>query len=222
LHHRWSITNNTGCASGIVSSNPGITDLSMQLKRKIEMHPVLKRAKWIFIAVAVFLSTAASLQSRPWPRKAPNAADYLIINDTRGTGDIVLVFWLASPLIPASAGQQAARDLLDKYVVIGVVHAHATKEATFSFDRAGIPVVTGAKNERLQLLDLDGMSPTIVGALAAVKTAFSHSLGEFGKGIQWFVFANGSVNPCSNGGMAVQFENENYTYVTPVPGCPAT
>jgi hypothetical protein len=194
----------------------------MELKRKVEMHSVLKRAKWILVAFALFFSTAPSLQSRPWPRNTPNAADYLVINDNRGNGDIVLVFWLASPLIPASAGQQAARDLLDKYVVIGVVHAHTNKEATFRFDRAGAPEVLGTKNERLQLLDLDTMSPAIVGTLATVKTAFSQSLGEFGKGIQWFVFANGSVNPCSNGGMAVQFENEKYTYVTPVPGCPTT
>jgi hypothetical protein len=194
----------------------------MELKRKIEMHPVLERAKWIFIVFAVFFSTAPPLQSRPWPRNAPNAAEYLMINDNRGNGDIALVFWLASPLIPASAGQQAARDLLDKYVVIGVAHAHVTKEATFTFDRVAAPLAMGAKNERLQLLDTDTMSPTIVGTLATVKVAFSQSLGEFGKGIQWFVFANGSVNPCSNGGMAVQFENEKYTYVTPVPGCPAT
>src|SRR5665213_951132 len=181
------------------------------------MHPILERARWIFIVFAIFFSTAASLQSRPWPRNASNAADYLIINDNRGNGDIVLVFWLASPLIPASASQQAARDMLDKYVVI---HAHTTKDATFRFDHAPTPEITGAKNERLPLLDMDPMSPTIAGALATVKIAFSQSLGEFGKGIQWFVFANGSVNPCSNGGMAVQFENEKYTYVTPVPGCP--
>jgi hypothetical protein len=60
------------------------------------MRPVLKRYKWVFIAFAVSLSTATSLQSRPWPRNAPNAADYLIINDNRGNGDNVLVFWLAS------------------------------------------------------------------------------------------------------------------------------
>jgi hypothetical protein len=92
------------------------------------------------------------LQSRSWPRNAPNAADYLIINDNRGNRDNVLVFWLASPLIPASSGKQAARDLLDKYIVLGVVHAHTNKDATFTFDRAGTPEVTSAKNERLQLL----------------------------------------------------------------------
>jgi hypothetical protein len=222
LQHRWLTTNNAGCIAGIVLSNLCVTDLSMEWKRKVEMHPVLKRAKWIFIAFAVFISIVPPLQSRPWPRNAPNAADYLIINDNRCNGDIALVFWLASPLIPASAGQQAARDLLDKYVVIGVAHARVSKEATFTFDRATAPQVMGAKNERLQLLDTDTMSPAIVGALATVKVAFSQSLGEFGKGIQWFVFANGSVNLCSNGGMAVQFENEKYTYVTPVPGCPTT
>jgi hypothetical protein len=186
------------------------------------MKAILKRAMWSFLALAVFCSTAPSLQSRPWTRNAPGAADYLTINDNRGNGDIVLVFWLASPLIPPSAGQQAARDLLDKYVVVGVVHAHASKEAMFTFDRAAAPQITGAQNEPLKSLDMDGMSPAIVGALATIKVAFSRSLGEFGKGIQWYVFASGLVNPCSKGGMAVQFENEKYTYVTPVPGCPTT
>jgi hypothetical protein len=188
---------NAGCRAPIGSS----ADLSM--KGSVDMHSFLKPARWIFTAFVVFLSTAPSLQSRPWPRNAPNAADYLIINDNRGGGDVVMVFWLASPLIPPS-GQQAARDLLDKYVVVGVVHAHTNKDATFT------------------LLDMDTMSPAIVGTLATIKAAFGRSLGEFGKGIQWFVFANGSVNPCVKGGMAVRFENENYTYVTPVPGCPTT
>ena len=186
------------------------------------MHPVLKRARLILVAFVALVSTAPSLQSRPWPRNAPNAADYLTINDNRGSGDIVLLLWLASPLIPNSAGQQAARDLLDKYVVIGVVHAHGNKDGTFAFDRAATPEVRGAKDEPLPLLDMDGMAPNIVGALATVKTVFSRSLGEFGKGIQWFVYAPGSVNPCTKGGLAVQFENEKYTYVTPVPGCPTT
>jgi hypothetical protein len=56
------------------------------------MYSFIKPTKSIFMAFAVFLSTAPSLQSRPWPRNAPNAADYLIINDNRGAGDIVLVF----------------------------------------------------------------------------------------------------------------------------------
>src|SRR5580692_953859 len=114
------------------------------MKGSVDMHSFLKPARWIFTAFVVFLSTAASLQSRPWPRNAPNAADYLIINDNRGNGDNVLVFWLASPLIPAASGKQAARDLLDKYIVLGVVHAHTNKDATFTFDRAATPEVTSA------------------------------------------------------------------------------
>jgi hypothetical protein len=194
----------------------------VELRRKLEMHPVFKRARWFFLALAFFMSTVTTLQSRPWPRNGPSAADYLIINDNRGNGDIVLVMWMASPLIPTSAGQQAARDLLDKYVVIGVAHGHVSKEGTFTFDRLVTPEVMDGRNEQLRSLDMDTMPPAIVGTLATLKTSFSRSLGEFGKGIQWFVFGNGAVNPCTKGGMAVQFENEKYTYVTPVPGCPTT
>jgi hypothetical protein len=78
-------------------------------------------------------------------------------------------------------------------VIVAVVHAHVNKDATFRFDTVGITEVTGFKNEKLQLLDMETMSPAIVGSLATLKAAFSQMFGKFGKGIQWFVYANGSV-----------------------------
>ena len=69
----------------------------------------------------------------------------------------------------------------------------------------------------LNPLDMDAMSPAIVGVLATIKVAFSQTLGEFGKGIQWFVFASGSVNPCVKGGMAVQFKTKSTPMSPPFP-----
>ena len=109
LRHSWLTTSDTGCPAGWCrgSALPDLrpfADLPRELERKFEMKAMLKPVKWISLAFVVFLSNAPSLQSRPWPRSAPNAGDYLIINDNRGAGDIVLVFWLASPLISCFGG----------------------------------------------------------------------------------------------------------------------
>lgn len=180
---------------------------------------ILNGIQWIACTLAVLLSTVSPSQSRAWPRNGPSAADYLLINDNRGNGEIVMVYWIASPLIPPSG--QAARELLDKYIVIGVVHAHGTKEGTFTFDRPAALEASGAHDEPLQSLDMDTMPPAVVGTLAVLKSTLSRSLGAFGQGMQWFVFAGGSVHACAKGGMAVLFANEKYTYDTPVPGCPS-
>ncbi len=183
------------------------------------MCSVSKGVRWIVCTLAVLLLSGSPSQSRAWLRNGPSVSDYLVINDNRGNGEIVMIFWIASPLVPASS--QAARELLDKYLVIGVVHAHAGKDGTFAFDRPTALDVQGAQDETLQSLDMETMPPAVVGALATIKSTFSRSLGAFGNGMQLFVFAGGSVHACSKGSMAVLFANEKYTYVTPVPGCPA-
>ena len=188
------------------------------------MHLLVAGARWIActlaIPLAISLSTVGPSHARAWPRGAPSASDYLLINDNRGNGEVVLVYWIAPPMMPAAS--QAARDLLDKYIVIGIVHAHGTKEGSFTFDRPSTLEARGAQDEPLQSLDMDTMPPAVVGTLAVLKSTFTRSLGAFGQGMQWFVFGGGSVHACSKGGMAVLFADEKYTYVTPVPGCPTT
>jgi hypothetical protein len=184
------------------------------------MRSLLEGARWIACTLAVLLSTVCPSHSRAWPRGGPTASDYLLINDNRGGGEVVLVYWIASPMMPAAS--QAARDLLDKYIVIGVVHARGNKEGNFTFDQPRTLEARGAQDEPLQSLDMNTMPPAVVGTLAALKSTFSRSLGAFGQGMQWFVFDSGSVHSCLKGGMAVLFADEKYTYVTPVPGCPTT
>jgi len=184
------------------------------------MRSLLEGARCIACALAVLLLTVCPSHSRAWPRGGPSASDYLLINDNRGGGEVVLVYWIAPPMMPATS--QASRDLLDKYIVIGVVHAHGTKEGSFTFDRPATLEVLGAQDEPLQSFDMNAVPPAVVGTLAVLKSTFSRSLGAFGQGMQWFVFDSGSVHSCLKGGMAVLFADEKYTYVTPVPGCPTT
>ena len=66
---------------------------------------------------------------RQWARNPSAVAqDYLVINDNRGGGETVLMLWMAPPMMPSGPATKAAAELLDKYVVLGVVHSHGSKE----------------------------------------------------------------------------------------------
>jgi len=143
-----------------------------------------------------------------------------VINDNRGHGDIVMVMWLAPPIAEKGPTTQVARDLLDKCVVIGVVHAHVANDGNFAFDQVTDIQAADGRDQPLNSLNVNTMPPSVVGVLAAVQSLFARSMGALGQGIHWFAFDSGSVNACTKGGLAVSFAGEKYTYDTPFPGCP--
>ena len=170
-----------------------------------------------------FFSMASAAYCRSWSKNPVSLAqDYAVINDNRGNGEIVLLMWLAPPIVPTSPATEMGRELLDKYIVLGVVHAHFAKDGTTTFDSIDRLEARDGDGHPLTALSMGTMPPAIVGALAALQTAFGRSLGLLGKGTQWFVFNSGDVHPCSHGRLSVPFANEIYTYDTPIPGCPRT
>ena len=44
--------------------------------------------------------------------------------------------------------------------------------------------------------------------------------GAMGQGMAFFAYENGGVHACQKGGLSIPFNDEVYTYDTPVPGCP--
>lgn len=178
-------------------------------------------ASWIACALVILVSSFAPAQSRVWsPDSASLARDYLIINDNRGHGDIVFMLWMAAPMIPDTPATQAARVLLDKYVVIGVVHAHVSSDAAMTFDKTEALTVNDGSGQPLNSLSPNTMPPAVVGTLATLQSAFARSFGAFGTGVQWFAFDSGTTRACTKGELSVPFADTNYTFVTPIPGCP--
>ncbi len=175
---------------------------------------------WVSLALAALASTPSPALSRTWsPTPVNLAQDYAIISDNRGGGELVMVIWLAPPMFPQDASTQAARDMLDKYVVIGVAHAHIASDATASFDSVATLDVADASGKALTALSTGTMPPSVVGALAALQSAFGRSIGALGQGVHWFAFDGGAVHACAKGGLAVSFASVKYTYDTPIPGC---
>ena len=176
---------------------------------------------WLPGALILLLAATFPANSRTWSHNPNNLAqDYVTINDNRGNGDVVLLFWIAPALIPEGPSTQAVRQMLDKYIVIGVVHAHASKDGTITFDRVTTLEASNKNGNALSTLDTNTMPPSVVGALASIQSLFGRSMGNFGQGIQWFALDGGETHTCTKGGFSVKFAGENYTYDTPIPGCP--
>jgi hypothetical protein len=154
--------------------------------------------------------------ARPWnPDPAALARDYSIINDTRPNHDMRMVFWLTPPVM----NNPSAKEILDKYVILGVASGHVSSTATMSFDPVESLHPTSGDGKPLKFLTADDIPPTVNGMVATMTSALSQSLGFFGKGFHWFVFEGGSVHACQPGGLMVPLAGVIYTYKTPIPGC---
>lgn len=174
-------------------------------------------ALMLLISSALLLTAAPAAWSRPWkPTSEALAQEYLLITDQRDAGrDTRMVFWLASPMIP----DQAAREILDKYVLVGVVRAHVSLDGTFSFEAPETLQVMDGNAHALRSLSGSDIPPVVAGLLTALQAAFGQALGPMGQGVRWFIFEGGTLRACKEGGLAVHFADEVYTYEMPIPGC---
>jgi hypothetical protein len=180
-----------------------------------------RRVLWAAAALFALAAATVPAQSRSWSKNPISMAlDYAVINDNRGDGEIVNVIWLAPTILANTPSTETARNLLDKNIVIGVVHTHAAKDGTMTFEQTATVEASAATGEPLKLLDTTTMAPAVIGALATMQSVFSRNLGPFGKGVQWFVFDSGGMRACAKGGFSIQFAGEKYGYETPMPGCP--
>lgn len=178
----------------------------------------------IGVALGVLLLGAASVPalSRAWkPTPLSLARDYVLINDTRPGGEIVLLMWFVPELLPPEVPNAATvKALLDKYVILTVVHAALDKvTAKMSFDDVNTLQAEDRSGKPLSLITGDELPPTARAAVTMMEAMFRQSLGAFGQGMKVFVFDAAGVTSCKPGGLTVPFAGETYTWQTPIPGC---
>lgn len=165
---------------------------------------------------------AGDAPARPWTRDPRSlAADYLSIDDNRGGGEVVILVWMAPPMLPDMAGRAQVAEILDSYVVIGVVDARidaATGQPSFA--PVPPPQARTGDGRPLDGLGPGTMPPAVTNALVQLQSAMGRSLGPLGQGVRWFAFAAAGTRACAKGGLVVPFAGESYRWDTPVPGCP--
>lgn len=177
-----------------------------------------------FLAILGLLLTPLLPQpsaARQW-RATPQALaqEYSQIIDQRSAQEVVLLLWLSPPLVPADASGQQAREILSKYMVIGMIHAEFGADGSPTFRK--IPEISMEPNQKplRGYLDESVLPPTVLGGLKAIQAIFQQTLGPLGRGTHWFVFDAADLSACGSGGFVIPYDGVRYSYDTPIPGCP--
>jgi hypothetical protein len=168
---------------------------------------------------AVLLMFSLPAAARSWhPAGRVLAQDYLVITDDRPGHDIALVFWMAWPLVDNAPTM--VRELLDKYVVLGVAHGRVDVGGKMVFDKEESATAASLNGGPLKLLNEANYPPAVAGAVATLGGFMRQSMGALGEGMKFLVFESGDVRACEKGQLSVTYSGETYTYDTPIPGCP--
>ncbi|MBA2589455.1 MAG: hypothetical protein H0U98_12615 [Alphaproteobacteria bacterium] len=164
------------------------------------------------------LVLAAPAAARLWKPTPPQVAmDYATISHIKGTEGRVIVTWMAAPLVPAPTMQP----LLDRYVVISIVHTRQGAGGAVTWDDIEGVQVTDGNGQALKEVTPDTIPPSLVGMTASAEAAMRQSTQGKGK-MHWGIYEAGAVNACRPGKLVVAYDGEQYSWDTPMPGCPKT
>ena len=174
-------------------------------------------AALVGVGCAILMALSATpAAARPWKSTpAMLAQDYTQIIDSRPNHQIVMVWWIPSLIEQSSE----SRDILDKYVVVGIVDAQVSDLGIFTFT----PVQTlsvNADGKPLHLLTAADTPPGVASFLTFMQSAMTRAVGQVGAGLHWFAFSAGTFRPCGSGQLSIPYAGEVYTYDAPIPGCP--
>jgi len=174
------------------------------------------RALRFALAFAPALLVAATpALARLWkPTPEQLALDYVTINHNKGAEGRVMLGWMASPVILAPT----VKPLLDKYVVLSIVHTRQAPGGPVTWDDIQGVQVTDGNGQALKEVMPDAMPPALVGLIASSDATMRQSTQGKGK-VYWSVWEAGSVNACQRGKLVVTYDSEAYSFDTPMPGC---
>jgi hypothetical protein len=178
----------------------------------------LIRAACALLAFAAASSPSAARQWNPDPRGA--AIDYAQIVHARPSGDFTVIWWVVPEMFPAAANTQALRDVLSRYVVIGMVRGRTGANGASTFEAVDNLTITDSTSRPLSPLAANAIPAAAASSLAPMQTQLRQTLGAMGQGLRWFVFDGSTIHSCAAGKVSVPFQGETYTYDTPIPGCP--
>jgi hypothetical protein len=142
--------------------------------------------------------------------------DYLQIIHQKTNNQMVLLWWVASPMM----GDRQTADVLDKYVVLAIVDAHIDPTGTTTYAVGDLTPQDGSGKPLKRIGEAD-MPPALTATISGLRAMMQQMLGQMGKGMQLIAYEAGDVRPCTKGALSVLYGGETYTYDTPVPGCPA-
>ena len=178
----------------------------------------LRSAAFVSLAALGFLAPASARQWNPDSRGA--SLDYTQILHSKGGGEAVIVWWVVPETFAGDANSQIIRDVLARYVVIGIAHGRPVAGGGMAFDNIADLKIADQTARTLSPLAANTTPPEVTQAISALQALGRQSLGPLGTGLRWFVFDGSTIHACTPGKMSVPYDGETYTYDTPIPGCP--
>jgi hypothetical protein len=179
-----------------------------------------QRVNVLLLGVIFSSVVFSSVLSRPWkPTPVQLAGDYAAITHTKSNTDFVNIRWWAEPTV--MPGTPLA-SLLQKYIVISVVHFHINLPGgAMSTEDVDTLEARDSSNSNMVLTPVprNALPPTAIATLTGFEASFRQSLGRLGEGTKFFIFDAGTVRACEKGGISVPLAGETYTWETPFPGC---
>src|SRR6266550_2428990 len=95
------------------------------------MNGPMRSAAFTALAVMALMIPASARQWNPDARGA--ALDYTQILHSKGTGQVVVVWWVVPATFAGAPNAQAIQDVLSRYVVVGISEGRGTPVAPRSF-----------------------------------------------------------------------------------------
>ena len=194
----------------------------MRLYRRQFPHRVAgivtgQHVKMVLLTMTVLGIILSSASSRPWkPTPTQIAGDYAQINHAKSGSEFVNIRWWAAPTV--MSGTPFAR-MLEKYILISVVHFHTGQGGAISVDEIETLEARDDADKPLTLVPRTELLPSEVGMIASVEASFRQATGRIGDGTKFFIFDAKAIHACEKGRISVPFAGETYTWETPFPGC---
>lgn len=159
--------------------------------------------------------------ARQW-RATPTsqAQEYVFIDDDRSESELVMIMWISPEILERSSENEAARSMLQEYVLVGVVHVNISDMVEFTFTTPTGVLLQTANGEQRQPLAENSLPPLVAGTLSVLKASFAQGIGAMGQGFRWHVFHGAGIDSCQKGIFWIAYAGERYDYETPIPGCP--
>jgi hypothetical protein len=167
------------------------------------------------VAGLAVLAAALPSQARLWkPTPAQLAGDYTTISHNKGEGGRVMISWVAAPIMTGAILKQ----MMDKYVVLSIVHTRTGTGGVTSWDDVQGVTVTDGNNQPLKEVPAADMPPMLVGFTASADAVVRQNTQGKAKN-HWAIYEAGSLKACEKGKLLVTYDGETYSFDTPIPGC---
>jgi len=148
--------------------------------RKRSQMSISQRFNMFLLGVMLSGVVLSSAFSRPWKATPIQiAGDYALIAHTKSSTDFVNIRWWAEPTV--MPGTPLA-GILQKYIVISVVHFHFDPGGTISTDDIDTLEVRDGRDMPLTPVPRSALPPVAIGTLSTFEATFRQSIGRIGDG----------------------------------------